>query len=359
MLLALVLSGLFIASFLLTGAVQRIALRGGMLDVPVSRSLHEKAKPVGGGIVIALLFLVYAGACFFRGDILLHEFLALVGGALVALVGLLDDLWKLSLAWRIPAQFAAASWVILWLGNVPPIDFYFFVLGESFLLNALAVLALVWLLNLYNFMDGVDGLAASELVFVNVLCFMIAIAVDDMALGLLSAGFGAVALGFLVWNWPPARIFMGDAGSNFIGFSLGVLALLSMAQGGMTVWTWLLLLGVFVSDATVTLVRRIARGDKWYEGHCCHAYQHAVGRLGGHRRVSLAVLALNVFWLAPLAWWTVMRPQWGLPLAVLGLAPLALLALRLGGGVPAADAEAGGVSADAQAGGVSAAERGR
>ena len=337
MLLAFVLSGLFIASFLLTGAIRRYALRGGMLDIPVSRSLHEEAKPVGGGIVIALLFLAYAGACHLQGSIPLREFLALAGGALVALVGLLDDLWKLSLAWRIPAQFAAASWVILWLGNVPPIDFYFFVLGESFLLNALAVLALVWLLNLYNFMDGVDGLAAGELVFVNVLCFMVAIAVDDMALGLLSAGFGAVALGFLAWNWPPARIFMGDAGSNFIGFSLGVLALLSMRHDSMTVWTWLLLLGVFVSDATVTLVRRIARGDKWYEGHCCHAYQHAVERFGSHRRITLAILALNCLWLAPLAWGTVIRPQWGMPLALTGLAPLVLLAVRLGGGVPTAE----------------------
>ena len=249
MLLAFVLSGLFIASFLLTGAVRRFALRGGMLDVPVSRSLHEEAQPVGGGVAIALLFLAYAGACHLQGSIPLHEFLALAGGALVALVGLLDDLWKLSLVWRIPAQFAAAIWAVWWLGDVSSIDFWFFTLGESFLLDVLAVLALVWLLNLYNFMDGIDGLAATELVFVNVLGFMIAVLVDDAVLGLLSAGFGAAALGFLVWNWPPARIFMGDAGSNFIGFSLGVLALLSMLHDSMTVWTWLLLLGV--SSATL------------------------------------------------------------------------------------------------------------
>lgn len=337
MLLAFVLSGLFIASFLLTGAIRRYALRGGMLDIPVSRSLHEEAKPVGGGIVIALLFLAYAGACHLQGSIPLREFLALAGGALVALVGLLDDLWKLSLAWRIPAQFAAAIWAVWWLGNVSPIDFWFFTLGESFLLDALAVLALVWLLNLYNFMDGIDGLAATELVFVTVLGFLIAVAADDAVLGLLSAGLGALALGFLAWNWPPARIFMGDAGSNFIGFSLGVLALLSMRHDSMTVWTWLLLLGVFVSDATVTLVRRIARGDKWYEGHCCHAYQHAVERFGSHRRITLAILALNCLWLAPLAWGTVIRPQWGMPLALTGLAPLVLLAVRLGGGVPTAE----------------------
>lgn len=337
MLLAFVLSGLFIASFLLTGAIRRYALRGGMLDIPVSRSLHEEAKPVGGGIVIALLFLAYAGACHLQSSIPLREFLALAGGALVALVGLLDDLWKLSLAWRIPAQFAAAIWAVWWLGNVSPIDFWFFTFGESFLLDALAVLALVWLLNLYNFMDGIDGLAATELVFVTVLGFLIAVAADDAVLGLLSAGLGALALGFLAWNWPPARIFMGDAGSNFIGFSLGVLALLSMRHDSMTVWTWLLLLGVFVTDATVTLVRRIARGDKWYEGHCCHAYQHAVERFGSHRRVTLAILALNCLWLAPLAWGTVIRPQWGLPLALIGLAPLVLLVVRLGGGIPAAE----------------------
>lgn len=350
MLLALVLSGLFIASFLLTGAIRRYALRGGMLDIPVSRSLHEEAKPVGGGIVIALLFLAYAGACHLRGSISLSEFLALAGGALVALVGLLDDLRKLSLAWRIPAQFVAAIWAVWWLGDVAPIDFRFFTLGESFLLNALAVLALVWLLNLYNFMDGIDGLAATELVFVTALGFLIAVSADDAALGLLCAGLGASALGFLAWNWPPARIFMGDAGSNFIGFSLGALALLSMRHDSMTVWTWLLLLGVFVSDATVTLVRRIARGDKWYEGHCCHAYQHAVEKLGGHRRVTLAILALNCLWLAPLAWGTVIRPQWGLPLALIGLAPLLLLSVRLGGGVPAADIRAAGVPATERGG---------
>ncbi len=345
MTLAAVLTGLFITSFLLTGAIRRYALRGGLLDFPVSRSLHEEATPVGGGIVIALLFLAYAGGLGLLGDIESHEFLALAGGALIALVGLLDDLWKLSLSWRLPAQFAAAVWAVFWLGNVPPIDFLFFTLGESLLLDALAVLALVWLLNLYNFMDGIDGLAAGELVFVNVLGFMIAVYADDAALGLLSAGLGAAALGFLAWNWPPARIFMGDAGSNFIGFSLGVLALLSMLHGSMTVWTWLLLLGVFVSDATVTLLCRVLRGDRWFEGHCSHAYQHAVERLGSHRRVTLAVLGLDFFWLAPLAWLTVIRPQWGLPLALAGLAPLVLLCVRLGSGVPAA--------------GVSAAKRGR
>ncbi|MYA66855.1 MAG: glycosyl transferase, partial [Gammaproteobacteria bacterium] len=117
MLLAAVLGGLFIASFLLTGAIRRFALRGGMLDFPVSRSLHEEAKPVGGGAVIAVLFLAYAGAYYLQGSVPSREFLALAGGALVALVGLFDDLWKLSLGWRMPAQFAAAIWAVSWVGE--------------------------------------------------------------------------------------------------------------------------------------------------------------------------------------------------------------------------------------------------
>lgn len=333
--LPVVLSALFIASFLLTGAVRRFALQGGMLDFPVSRSLHSEAIPVGGGVAVTLLFLLFAGAYRLAGSIPPHEFLALAAGAFVALVGLLDDLWNLSLAWRLPAQFAAAVWVISWLGQPPPIDFFIVEISNFFVLDLLAVLALVWLLNLYNFMDGIDGLAATELVFVNVLCFMIAVFANDAVLGLLSAGLGAAVFGFLIWNWPPARIFLGDAGSNFIGFSLGVLALLSMYHGSMAVWTWLLLLGVFVTDATVTLIRRIARGDKWFKGHRNHAYQHAATRLGSHRLVTLSVLAINCLWLAPLAWWSVLQPQWGMPLALAGLAPLVVVSLRLEAGVPA------------------------
>ena len=337
MLFLAALSGLFIASFLLTGLIRHRAPGAGMLDVPVARSLHDQAIPVGGGVAIALAFLCYALLCWWQGAIPASAVLALAGGGtLVAGVGLLDDLRKLPLRVRLLSQFVAAAWVLFWLPTAPPVDFLLFSLGNAWLLDLLTALALVWLLNLYNFMDGVDGLAATELVFVTAGGFLLGVSFDDPVLGLLCAGLGAAGLGFLAWNWPPARIFMGDAGSNFIGFSLGVLALLSLDQGSATVWTWLLLLGVFATDATVTLVRRMIRGDKWFEGHCCHAYQRAAIRFGSHRRVTLGALALNCCWLAPLAWWSALEPQWGLTLTLVGLAPLAALAIWLGAGVPAA-----------------------
>ena len=337
MLLAAVLTGLFLAALLLTGAIRRIALQWGALDVPVARSLHDAPVPVGGGLAIALLFLLYALACWRHGLLADADLIALAGGgAIVAGVGLFDDLRKLPLSLRLFLQFAAAAWVLFWLATPQPVDFLFFVIANSLLLNALAVLSLVWLINLYNFMDGIDGLAATELVFISISGFLLGVMFDDMALGLLSGGLCAAGLGFLAWNWPPARIFLGDVGSGFIGFSLGVLALLSLGEGGATVWTWLLLLGVFATDAMVTLLRRIWRGDKWHEGHCCHAYQHAARRFGSHGRVTVAILAINVCWLGPLACLSVFQPQWGMPLTLLGLAPLVWLAWKLGAGIPSA-----------------------
>jgi Fuc2NAc and GlcNAc transferase len=111
----------------------------------------------------------------------------------------------------------------------------------------------------------------------------------------------AAVAGFLVWNFPPAKIFMGDAGSGFLGLMLGALALYSAHIAPQMLWVWLILLGVFIVDATYTLIRRLLLGDKVYEAHRSHAYQYATRKYGRHLPVTLAVLAINLFWLAPWA----------------------------------------------------------
>jgi Fuc2NAc and GlcNAc transferase len=199
----------------------------------------------------------------------------------------------------------------------------------------LAALYLVWLLNLYNFMDGIDGLAGIEALIVGAG----GTAVYWLA-GLPTTGDGglpvllaAATLGFLVWNLPPARIFMGDAGSGFLGLMLGTLSLQAAVTRPVLLWCWLVLLGVFIVDATVTLIRRLLRGERVHEAHRSHAYQHASRELGGHRPVTLAVAAINVFWLLP----------WALAIAsgriegVVGLGvayiPLLVLAFRFRAGI--------------------------
>lgn len=324
---AIFIFGAFLAAVVLTGMLRQIALRAQLLDLPVSRSSHTLPTPVGGGLGIVFIYFAVAIYLYLSGILPLQEFMAVSGGGVIAGVGLLDDYRHLDIKWRIPLQLLAAIWSVWWLGNVPPIQFGDWLLPASWLLNLLAVIALIWLLNLYNFMDGIDGIAGSELVFVNAMSLLFVIGIGDEVMSLLSATLIGAGAGFLVWNWSPARIFLGDAGSGFIGFSLGILALLSMHHGTLQVWTWVLLLGVFIVDATVTLCRRCLRGDRWYEGHASHAYQNAARKYKSHARVTISLMMVNCLWLAPLAWWSVQTPQLGVYLALVGLAPLVALAV--------------------------------
>jgi Fuc2NAc and GlcNAc transferase len=324
--------GVFIAAVALTGLCKRFALALHLLDLPVARSAHSKPTPVGGGLSIVLLFLLVASQFFFSGLLPLGEYMSLLAAALIALIGLVDDIKRLDVHWRIPLQFLSAVWALWWLGGVPPISVGVWVVEAPWLLNMLGLLALLWLLNLYNFMDGIDGLAGTELVFVNVMSLLLVIKGDDQVLVLLAATLVASGAGFLLWNWPPAKIFMGDVGSSFIGFSLGLLALISMHHQSLTVWTWVILLAVFVADATTTLVRRYLAGAKWYEGHASHAYQKAARQYKSHGKVTITVIMINCLWLAPLAWLSARQQAWGFYLCLVALAPLIALAFRLGAG---------------------------
>ncbi|MFT4861025.1 MAG: Fuc2NAc and GlcNAc transferase [Pseudohongiellaceae bacterium] len=324
---------LLVASILLTGLYRHLALRAHILDIPVSRSAHSSPVPLGGGVVIVVLYLL--GVSYYMNTDLLsfQQGMAMFAGLVVAAVGLLDDLNELKISVRIVLQLLAAAWALWWLGGIPSISLFGWTLEPSWFLNLLGLVALVWLLNLYNFMDGIDGIAGVELVFVNAMSLLLVINKADGSVALLSQLLMVLALGFLVWNWAPAKIFMGDVGSGFIGFSLGIIAIISMQQQSMTVWTWVILLGVFITDATVTLVRRFMAGERWYLGHASHAYQKAAKRFNSHSKVSIAVTGINLFWLGPLAWWSLQHPELGMVSALVAVVPLVLLAVWLEAGL--------------------------
>ena len=140
----------------------------------------------------------------------------------------------------------------------------------------LAILAIIWSTNLYNFMDGVDGLAGAQAVLVGTTTAILSTVIghDDLAIasGMLAASVG----GFLVWNWPPAKIFMGDCGSGLLGFFIAVLAIASESRGAVPLLVWVLLMSLFWIDATATLAKRFVSRETWYKAHCSHAYQQLV-----------------------------------------------------------------------------------
>jgi Fuc2NAc and GlcNAc transferase len=317
----------------LTGLIRRYALAHSLLDVPNARSSHNVPTPRGGGVAIVIAFLVGLSLTYFaRLGVSDEAFYALSGAGLsVALLGFLDDHGHIAARWRLLGHFIAAAWVLFWLDGLPPLEISGWKLDLNWFGTLLASFYLVWLLNLYNFMDGIDGIASLEAISVclgGALMYWVFGRVDSALLPLMLA---ASVVGFLVWNFPPARIFMGDAGSGFLGMVLGIFSLQAVWIDPALFWGWLILLGVFLTDATFTLFRRMVRGDKVYEAHRSHAYQYAARYFGQHLPVTASVCILNLFWLLPIALWVVLGGNALLGL-ILAYTPLLILVVKFRAG---------------------------
>jgi Fuc2NAc and GlcNAc transferase len=257
-----------------------------------------------------------------------------VGGLSVAAVGFWDDLRSAPIAVRMGVHFGAAVFAVLCLGAPETIRLGGFVVHLGPAGAMLSVLAIVWAINLFNFMDGIDGIAASEAAFILLAAAALGFFVRSESPALLAPIVisGAASLGFLVLNWAPARIFMGDVGSGYLGFVIAALALASERSGGLDEWIWIILGAVFLIDATLTLLRRLLRGERVYEAHRTHAYQWLARRWRSHARVTFAVTAVNLLWLLPCAWAAAQMPVAAPWICLAALTPLIVLALGSGSG---------------------------
>lgn len=324
-----------LASWLLTAVLRRYALARSLIDIPNARSSHTVPTPRGGGVAIVVSACAAFVGLYMFGFARTAEFWSLVGcGVFVAAVGFLDDHGHIAARWRLLAHFAAAVWALGWMGGIGALDISGVMIEPGWAGNVLAAFGLVWMLNLYNFMDGIDGIASVEAICACVGGSLLYILTGQVESAWLPLSLAAAVAGFLVWNFPPARIFMGDAGSGFLGIVLGVMSLQAGAASPPLLWAWLVLLGVFVVDATVTLVRRLIRGEKVYQAHRSHAYQHAARRHGHHRPVTLAVVVINLGWLLPIAVAIALGWLGSLPGLLLAYAPLVALALGYAAGGP-------------------------
>ena len=322
-----------VCSLLLTAALRRYALSRSLMDIPNARSSHTVPTPRGGGVAIVLSFLLMVPVLAFFGGLSWSLALGLLGaGGWVAVVGFLDDHGHIAARWRLLAHFGGATWALFWLGGLPPLQIAGVNLNLGWFGHIAAAFYLVWLLNLYNFMDGIDGIAGVEAITVCVGGALLYAVLGQTGLALLPLLLAAASAGFLYWNFPPAKIFMGDAGSGFLGLVLGTLSLQAAWVAPQLLWSWLILLAVFVVDATWTLMRRWVRGDKVYEAHRSHAYQYASRRHGRHLPVTVAVLAINLGWLLPIALLVGGGYLDGLLGFLVASAPLVFLAMKYGAG---------------------------
>lgn len=317
-----------------TGWVRRFAVARALLDVPSGRSSHTTPTPRGGGVAIAAVVLAGVLGAALAGWLRWKVAVALLpSGAAMACLGWLDDRRSLSVVPRLFVHLIAASWVVYWFGPVRALSIGIASLDLGWLATPLSIVGVVWLVNLFNFMDGIDGLASVEALMVGLAAALFSWHLGNFEVGWLAALIAAASAGFLPWNWMPARIFMGDAGSIFLGFMLASLALLADGRGALPAIAWIVLLGAFVGDATLTLTRRVVRHERLAEAHRMHAYQRAVQSGWSHARVSAAVMILNVTF-AVLVWGALAHPAWA-PVAY-GLAVVLAVAVYFAVGVRAA-----------------------
>jgi len=329
MLIILLSIGALSLSWLSVYFIKAYALKN-LLDIPNQRSSHQMPTPRGGGLGIALAFFAAVLALFLGGSLDITGFWVLTAGLLVAGIGFWDDHRPIPARWRFLVHMAAAAMGLCLIQGFPALTIGGLRIESGLLGYALGVAYLVWLLNLFNFMDGIDGIAASEAVFISgalagFLSFV------DYELALIAVALCFASLGFLLWNWPRAKIFMGDVGSGFLGFVLGLLILMAGHRDPVYVYVGLILFAAFITDATVTLVNRYISGQRWYEAHCSHAYQHAAKRYG-HLKVILVVWAINLCWLLPLASVVFKYPAYALPGLLIAYLPLIYVTVRFEAG---------------------------
>ncbi len=321
------------ASIFLTWLLRRYALAKSIIDIPNERSSHSVPTPRGGGVAIVISFLISLLILLSAGFIDAAIMWALLGaGGGIALVGFLDDHGHIAARWRLTGHFLGAIWILFWIDGFPPITAFGLDLDLKWLGNILAAIFLVWLLNLYNFMDGIDGLASIEAICVCICGGFLYFYIGETSAATLPIILAAAVAGFLMWNFPPAKIFMGDAGSGFLGIILAALSLQAAWVEPQLFWSWIILLGVFIVDATMTLLHRLLRHEKVYEAHRSHAYQFAARHYKAHKPVSLTIGLINILWLFPWAFLVAIREIDGLIATLIAYFPIIFLGIKFKAG---------------------------
>jgi Fuc2NAc and GlcNAc transferase len=233
----------------------------------------------------------------------------------------------LSAPTQLAAQALLAGWA-LWCVDRPLVDLAWTPRWLEFLVTWAAF---VWFLNLYNFMDGIDGMAASGALFLSATAIVLLLIADgDPAIVGVVGVLAASVLGFLCFNWPPARIFMGSAGSYFLGYGFCALIAYTVTRGQLSPWAWLVMLGYFAGDTTTTTILRMFVAERWYGEHRSHAYQNLARVWRSHRRVVIGVTLYHVLWLLPLAVIVTIYPAAAPAAVVLAFAPVVIWTWRFG-----------------------------
>jgi Fuc2NAc and GlcNAc transferase len=308
---------------------KRIAISLRILAYPNFRTLHVSPIPRGAGIVFSSIFVISVLVLWYL-NVLSKEFLFILGlgGAIATLFGFVDDIFDIRASRKLLIQICLSIWILIFLDNGA------FFSETGILANIkmpLFILFVVWMINAYNFMDGIDGMAISGALYVSfTLTLIMLITNGSVELAVLFILLMACSAAFILFNWPPASIFMGDSGSIFLGYLFGSFILITVIKDEISIWTWLVIFGYYFSDTTVTQIARLILVKKYFKPHRSHAYQNLARITGSHLKVTGWVTVYHILWLLPLSIWTVLMPNMELIAVFLAIIPGLTIAYRYG-----------------------------
>ena len=302
-----------------------------LVDVPNSRSSHASPTLKGGGVVIMFTFIAFLMGLYYLDILSSKIYLDLVMcSCVIGLVGFMDDIKEVNPRIRLVIHFLTAAIGLYLLNGFKEVLFLGDTVNLGLLGNVLAMIYIVWFLNLYNFMDGIDGIASLQAItvcgafaFIN---FWIFPSFDLWKVSLL---FTSCILGFLYWNFPKAKIFLGDTGSGFIGFFLALFSIEASNNQPVLLWVFLILMSVFLVDATLTLFYRIYNNEVIFKAHSSHAYQKATTIFNSHILVTNFICLINLLWLFPMAFLVALGLIQGIVGLGIAIFPLTLLFIYL------------------------------
>ena len=308
---------------------KKYAIYKGIISHPNGRTLHELLIPRGGGIVFSLLFISAIFLIWRYQQLSDNLFLMVgVGGGMATFFGFIDDINNIRARTKLIIQILLSSWVVyclysdtLLLLNWMPI----------FITIPACLFFMVWAINAYNFMDGVDGMAAFGAVFASLTLALVLFITDNFVeLIPIFILIAAMVGGFIIFNWPPASIFMGDAGSIFLGYIFGSLLLFTTLNGHLSIWIWLTVFGYFFADTTVTQILRVILVKKWYLPHRSHAYQNLARITDSHLKITSGIALYNIIWILPLSVLSALKPEMEAIFAILAICPALVVAYKYG-----------------------------
>lgn len=321
----------FITTIVFCFLWKKVAIRHGILSAPNHRTLHLMSIPVGGGVAIFLGWTLAISTLLGFGIINLGVFIGLiVGSGLMSTLGLIDDIRNVSAKVKLFFQIIATLWCLYWFGEMLPFEALGFEVHLKWIAYLISGICILWMINLFNFMDGSDGMLASCTTFIGISMGSIVLFEGDYHNAALLYSMSAASLAFLTFNWPPASIFMGDTGSIFTGLLIPMLVISTVSAHIGLLWVWVIICGYVLTDTTTTLVLRLFYARPFLDAHRQHAYQSLVHRSGDHRRVNKIVLSIQVFWLLPIAVISYWLNDYGAIFTFLALAPIVVFSARYG-----------------------------